>query len=208
MAKQVPPILGVDEVGRGCLAGPVYAGAVIFRSRHHWKLINDSKMMSEFDRERVAPLIYDAHYVGIGFASVEEIDDINILQASFLAMKRAIADLIDKAGVKPGHVLVDGHMEIPGLKFPQTPIVDGDATKLVIGAASIVAKVARDRVMKQLGVSYPGYGFENHKGYAVPSHRRAIKAKGPCVVHRRSFSGVYEWGIGVEAAQLPSWVEM
>ncbi len=208
MAKMILPILGVDEVGRGCLAGPVYAGAVIFRSRRHWKLIGDSKQMSEIQREQVAPLILEAHYVGVGHATVEEIEEHNILQASFIAMKRAIADLIDQSGVKPGHVLVDGHMKIPGLKFPQTPIIDGDATKLVIGAASIVAKVTRDRVMKQMGIEYPGYGFENHKGYAVPTHRRAIKAKGPCAIHRRSFSGVYEWGIGLEASQLPSWVEM
>lgn len=191
--KLVTPVVGVDEVGRGCLAGPVYAGAVIFRSKLHLEHIADSKKLSEIQRDKVAPLIHEAHHVGIGFASVDEIDEHNILQASFIAMKRAIAELCKKCELVPGHVLVDGHMKIPGLEYPQTPIIGGDASELIIAAASIVAKVARDRVMKEMAGIYPDYGFQNHKGYASHEHRNAIRLKGPCVLHRKTFRGVKEW---------------
>lgn len=183
------PVIGVDEVGRGCLAGPVYAAAVIFKSESLSDLVTDSKLLSEERREELAELILREHHVGIGSASVEEIDEINILQASLLAMKRAIENL----GVKAGHVLVDGNMRIPGLNgFEQTPVVKGDLRVAPISAASIVAKVTRDRLMKELGVKFPVYGFEAHKGYSTPVHKQSIVTHGPCEVHRRSFAGVKE----------------
>lgn len=184
------PVIGVDEVGRGCLAGPVYAAAVIFKSDSLADLVTDSKLLSEERREELAALILKEHHVGIGSASVEEIDEINILQASLLAMKRAIENL----NVKTGHVLVDGNMKIPGLNgFEQTTFVKGDLRVAPISAASIVAKVTRDSLMKELGVKYPVYGFETHKGYSTPVHKESIVTHGPCNIHRKSFAGVKEY---------------
>ncbi|WP_291516568.1 ribonuclease HII [Bdellovibrio sp. ArHS] len=183
------PVIGVDEVGRGCLAGPVYAAAVIFKSDALAEDVTDSKLLSEERREELATLIHNEHHVGIGFATVEEIDEMNILRASLLAMKRAVEAL----GVKGGHVLIDGNMKIPGLEgFEQTTMVKGDLRVAPISAASIVAKVTRDRLMKQLGEKYPLYGFEVHKGYSTPVHKDSIVAHGPCRVHRKSFAGVKE----------------
>ncbi|MGZ3769032.1 MAG: ribonuclease HII [Bdellovibrio sp.] len=184
------PIIGVDEVGRGCLAGPVYAAAVIFKSDILTDEVTDSKLLSEERREELAALISKEHHIGIGSASVEEIDQLNILQASLLAMKRAVENL----KVKTGHVLIDGNMKIPGLKnFEQTTFVKGDLRVAPISAASIVAKVTRDRLMKDLGVKYPLYGFEAHKGYSTPVHKESIAAHGPCIIHRRTFAGVKEY---------------
>lgn len=184
------PVIGVDEVGRGCLAGPVYAAAVIFKSDALSDLVTDSKLLSEERREELAELILKEHHVGIGYATVEEIDELNILQASLLAMKRAIENL----GVSGGHVLIDGNMKIPGLVgFEQTTIVKGDLRVAPISAASIVAKVTRDRLMKDLGAKYPVYGFEAHKGYSTAVHMESIVAHGPCEVHRKSFAGVKEY---------------
>ncbi|WP_415063724.1 ribonuclease HII [Bdellovibrio sp.] len=184
------PVIGVDEVGRGCLAGPVYAAAVIFRSDSLSDLVTDSKLLSEKRRDELAELILKEHQVGIGSATVEEIDEINILNAALLAMKRAVEQL----GVSSGHVLVDGNKKIPGLKgFEQTTVVKGDLCVAPISAASIVAKVTRDRLMKDLGVQYPHYGFEVHKGYSTPVHKQSIATHGPCLVHRKSFAGVKEF---------------
>lgn len=184
------PVIGVDEVGRGCLAGPVYAAAVIFKSDALSDLVTDSKLISEKRRDEMAELILKEHHVGIGSATVEEIDEINILNAALLAMKRAVEQL----GVVSGHVLVDGNKKIPDLRgFQQTTIVKGDLRVAPISAASIVAKVTRDRLMKELGVQYPHYGFEVHKGYSTPIHKQSIVTHGPCHVHRRSFSGVKEY---------------
>lgn len=183
------PIIGVDEVGRGCLAGPVYAAAVIFRSEVLADEVTDSKLLSEERREELAALIKKEHHVGIGFATAQEIDELNILQASLLAMKRAIQAL----GVKSGHVLIDGNQKIPNLKgFEQTTVIKGDLRVAPISAASIVAKVTRDNVMKDLGVQFPVYGFEAHKGYSTAVHMDAIAAHGPCDFHRKSFAGVKE----------------
>ena len=180
------PIIGVDEVGRGCLAGPVYAAAVIFRSDELSDLVTDSKLLSEKRREELHDQIMAAHQVGIGFATPEEIDELNILQASLLAMKRAIEAL----KVSSGHVLVDGNQKIPGLVgFEQTTIIKGDLRAAPISAASIIAKVTRDRVMKELGAKFPLYGFEVHKGYSTPVHKESIVLNGPCVAHRKSFAG-------------------
>jgi ribonuclease HII len=184
------PIIGVDEVGRGCLAGPVYAAAVIFRSEALHDLVTDSKLLSEKRREELAEQILKEHHVGIGSASVDEIDELNILNAALLAMKRAV----QKLGVASGHVLVDGNKKIPHLRgFEQSTIVKGDLRVAPISAASIVAKVTRDRLMKEMGVRYPVYGFEVHKGYSTPVHKQSIVQHGPCIEHRKTFAGVKEF---------------
>ena len=183
------PVIGVDEVGRGCLAGPVYAAAVIFRTDELSDLVTDSKLISEKRREELAGRILAIHHVSIGYATVEEIDELNILQASLLAMKRAV----DNLKVSKGHILVDGNKKIPGMKgYSQTPIIKGDLCVAPISAASIVAKVTRDRLMKDLGVKFPVYGFEVHKGYSTVVHKQSIAKHGPCEFHRRSFAGVKE----------------
>lgn len=187
------PVVGLDEVGRGCLAGPVYAAAVIFKSDRGARLVTDSKLLSGERREELAKLIHAEHHVGIGTASVEEIDEINILQASFLAMRRAVAELQKQMNLETAFLLVDGPMRIPQMEaFQQKPIIKGDLRVSLISAASIVAKVARDQMMKDLGEQFPHYGFEVHKGYATPSHRKAIGHHGPCQWHRKSFGIVKE----------------
>lgn len=183
------PIIGVDEVGRGCLAGPVFAAAVILPEDCDIQGITDSKLLTEARREALAKQIYDVAQVGIGIASVGEIDRLNILQASFLAMRRAVENL----AAQGGHVIVDGDKKIPLLEgFQQTAVIKGDLRATPIGAASIVAKVARDEMMKKLGERYPVYGFERHKGYSSPVHVEAIRKFGPCVHHRSTFAGVRE----------------
>jgi len=167
----------------------VFAAAVILPGEFSIPGITDSKLLSESRREQLAAMIHDQAHVGIGFASVGEIDRLNILHATFLAMRRAIEHL----GVGLGHVIVDGNQRIPGLEgFRQTTVVKGDLRATPIGAASIVAKVARDTLMKKLGEKYPVYGFDRHKGYAAPVHLAAIQAHGPCVQHRSTFAGVRE----------------
>lgn len=187
------PLIGVDEVGRGCLAGPVVAGAALLLSDELIHELTDSKLLSEAQRENLAPRIEKAHLVGIGFASVEEIDRINILQASLLAMKRAVEALEEKAGQKASRLLIDGTFRIPGLSSPQSTFVQGDLRVAPISAAAIVAKVYRDRWMKEIAREYPHYGFEAHKGYGSPKHREAIARLGPCKWHRLSFKGVKEF---------------
>ncbi len=188
------PIIGVDEVGRGCLAGPVFAAAVVlpedFAHAFRAERITDSKLVSESRRSELSKLILDHAQVGIGFASVGEIDRINILQASFLAMRRAIENL----GFASGHVLVDGNQRISQMTeaFDQTTIIKGDLRALPISCASIVAKVARDGLMIRMSEKFPVYGFEKHKGYASEFHTQAIQAHGPCVHHRSTFAGVRE----------------
>lgn len=183
------PVIGVDEVGRGCLAGPVFAAAVILDDVFNIEGVTDSKLISESRREKLAALIHENAQVGIGFASVGEIDRINILQATFLAMRRALENL----SIGSGHVLVDGNQRINLLEgYVQTPLVKGDLRALPVAAASIVAKVARDGYMRKLAEKYPVYGFEKHKGYAAPIHLAAIQANGPCVQHRSTFAGVRE----------------
>lgn len=180
-------VIGVDEVGRGCLAGPVMAGAVIL-SHHEWDQdLTDSKKLSESRRDSWAKQIHQSEKVGIGLATVEEIDELNILQASLLAMKRAILAL----GVSKGVVLIDGNQKIPGLRgFQQHTFVKGDLRLAPISAASIAAKVARDQLMKELAGVYPQYGFEVHKGYGTALHREALKTWGASPIHRCSFAGL------------------
>lgn len=184
------PVIGVDEVGRGCLAGDVYAAAVILDPTFDDSQITDSKLLSASRREALSEQIklHSKHCIGI--ASLDEIAELNILQATFLAMKRAIEGL----GVERGMVLVDGNQLIPNLSgFKQIALVKGDLRASPIGAASIVAKVARDQYMKDLALEYPAYGFEKHKGYASAEHRQAIQITGPSPVHRRTFGGVREY---------------
>jgi ribonuclease HII len=176
-------IAGVDEVGRGPLAGPVVAAAVILLRPLGG--LADSKTLCAEERERLAGLVRAQARIGIGAASVAEIDRINILQASLLAMRRAVLRL----GCLPDLALIDGK-HAPELPCPVETIVDGDALVPAISAASIVAKVTRDRLMRRLAERYPGYGWETNVGYATSAHREAIWQLGACCHHRRSFAPV------------------
>jgi ribonuclease HII len=176
-------VAGVDEVGRGPLAGPVVAAAVILV--RPLRGLADSKTLCAEERERLAGLMRARARIGIGAASVAEIDRINILQASLLAMRRAVLRL----GCVPDLALIDGK-HAPELPCPVETIVDGDALVPAISAASIVAKVTRDRLMRRLAVRYPGYGWETNVGYATSAHRAAIWQLGVCCHHRRSFAPV------------------
>lgn len=187
------PHIGVDEVGRGCLAGPVTAAAVIFNTNLDINKYQDSKQLKVEDRDTLSASIHKNHFVAIGWASVEEIDELNILQASFLAMQRAIAILTEKLNINEGTILVDGNQLIPNMgRFSQRAIIKGDQKLRLISAASIAAKVARDEFMKNLASEFNQYGFEKHKGYGTLFHRRQIQAVGPCQWHRQSFGGVKE----------------
>jgi len=176
-------IAGVDEVGRGCLAGPVYAGAVILPRGCRLPGLDDSKVLSAARREHLAPLIRErATAWSIGTASVEEIDRLNILRASLLAMRRAVEAL----AVPPGEVWVDGTYA-PAVAMSVKTFVDGDARHRCIMAASVIAKVARDAEMTQLDAQFPGYGLAAHKGYGTREHLAALLRLGPCALHRRTF---------------------
>jgi ribonuclease HII len=179
-------VAGVDEVGAGPLAGPVYAGAVILRDGVRIPGINDSKLLSPVERTRLAQVIVDnAVSYAFGSASPEEIDRINILQAARLAMRRAVL----KLQPRPEHLLVDSR-SVPDVDIPQTGIVKGDRHSQSIAAASILAKVERDGLMERYAQVYPGYGFEQHRGYATRDHLEALGRLGPCPIHRRSFAPV------------------
>lgn len=176
-------ICGIDEAGRGPLAGPVVAGAVILPEDADILYINDSKKLSPGLREELFGEIKDkAVAVGVGMASPQEIDDINILQATYAAMRRAIADL----GVTPDMLLNDA-VVIPDVDIRQVGIIKGDSKSASIAAASIIAKVTRDRIMKDYDRKYPGYGFASHKGYGTKEHYEAVKRLGMCEIHRKSF---------------------
>ena len=182
------PVIGVDEVGRGCLAGPVYAAAVIIPDGFDTHGLTDSKKISAQRRDELAKKIHAGCMVSLGFATVQEIDEINILQASLLAMKRAV----DGLKQEQAFVIVDGNQKIPQLKFQQETIIKGDFRAEPIAAASIVAKVYRDNLMKDLAQAHPGYGLEGHKGYATKVHKEAIAQLGPTPIHRATFAGVKE----------------
>ena len=176
-------ICGVDEVGRGPLAGPVVAGAVILPKDCRILYINDSKKLSAKKREELSAEIQEkALAVGIGLSTQDRIDEINILQATYEAMRKAIASL----SVEPSLLLNDA-VTIPAVDIPQVAIVKGDARSISIGAASIVAKVYRDRMMEEYDKMYPGYGFASNKGYGSKEHIEALHRMGPCPLHRRSF---------------------
>lgn len=182
-AAGCPIVCGIDEAGRGPLAGPVYAAAVILPLDCVIPGLNDSKKLSEKKREQLFDVIREkAAAYGIGSASAEEIDKVNILQATYLAMARAYADL----GVKADWVLVDGN-RMPPLPVPGECVVKGDAQCASIAAASILAKVSRDRVLRELDRQFPQYGFAKHKGYGTKAHYEAIKQYGLLPEHRRTF---------------------
>jgi ribonuclease HII len=177
-------VAGVDEVGRGPLAGPVGVGAVILDPKNLPKGLDDSKALTAARREELAQAIYaKAIAVALAFASVEEIDRYNIRGATLLAMGRAVAAL----SVKPHYALIDGCDTPPGLACPAHALVGGDGLSLSIAAASIVAKVARDALMARLDLVHPGYGFAQHAGYGTRAHMAALIRLGPCPLHRRSF---------------------
>lgn len=178
-------VCGIDEAGRGPLAGPVVAAAVILPANRDFIYLNDSKKVTEKRREVLFDEITkEAVAYGIGMASCEEIDEINILQATYLAMKRAVENMV----VKPDVCLNDA-VTIPDVDIEQVPIVKGDAKSVSIAAASIVAKVTRDRLMQMLDREYPEYGFAKHKGYGTKEHRDAIRRMGATPYHRKTFLG-------------------
>lgn len=182
-------ICGVDEAGRGPLAGPVFAAAVVFHpGRRAPNGLADSKVLSARQRERLAGVIKERSLAwAVAWASVEEIDSLNILQASLLAMRRAVEAL----NLAPDEVLLDGS-QCPELAVPARAVVDGDAKVKVISAASILAKTARDAEMCRLHQRFPQYGFDVHKGYPTPQHLRALRRYGVCEIYRRTFAPVRE----------------
>jgi ribonuclease HII len=179
-------IAGVDEAGRGPLAGPVVASAVILPQNWTHPGIKDSKKLAEKKRDLLYPII-EENAVAWSWALVEPdtIDRLNILQASLIAMKKAIENL----RVKPGYIIVDGPYPVP-VQIPQTPIIKGDTKSISIAAASIMAKVVRDSIMKKYHAIYPRYNFARHKGYGTREHIRALKEYGHCPIHRKTFKKV------------------
>jgi len=199
-------IIGTDEVGRGPLCGPVLACAAMFKDpnfeipaefQKQFDLIRDSKKLSEKQREDMFAFIGEHFHLGIGLCDHETIDRINILEASFLSMKKAILELKNNMGqgiwgdVEPKYIiLVDGNKEIPNLSMEQYAVIGGDKLVKSISAASIVAKVTRDRMMEQFHSKYPQYGLDKHKGYGTKVHMDALAKYGPCEIHRKSFAPV------------------
>jgi ribonuclease HII len=179
-------IAGIDEAGRGPLAGPVVASAVIFDVGYYNPYIKDSKKLSPRKREKLFNEIKkDAISIGIGIVDEEDIDKINILNATIKAMKKALLEL----SIKPDLLLIDGNIPLP-TDIPQFNIIDGDDKILSISAASIIAKVTRDRIMDEYHKIFPQYNFSSHKGYGTKEHIIALKKYGPCKIHRKSFKGV------------------
>ena len=183
-SDKIQYIAGIDEAGRGPLAGPVVVGVVILPKESMIEGVNDSKKVSEKKREKIyEEITQDAISWSVGMADQNEIDEINILQATKLALKRAIEGL----EVKPDLILVDALTNIDTLGIPYKSIIKGDAKNYSIAAASIIAKVTRDRMMYEYDKIYPEYGFAGHKGYGTAKHIAAIKENGPCMLHRKTF---------------------
>jgi ribonuclease HII len=178
-------ICGVDEVGRGPLAGPVIAAAVILDPNNIPDNLNDSKKLSAKKREHLSEIILRTAQCAFGEASLEEIDDLNILHASMLAMKRAVENL----PVKPTHVLVDGN-RLPNINIPASCIIKGDQKSVSIAAASIIAKIKRDFLMKKLAEIHPEYGWDKNAGYGTAHHMKALSLVGPSRFHRKSFAPI------------------
>jgi ribonuclease HII len=200
-------IIGIDEAGRGPLAGPVVAVATTARNYQlsiinyqisnlkSWDLIRDSKLLSEKQRENIFDFIEENFYYGVGICDHKTIDRINILEATFLAMKKAITSLtkeISKSGLSKNKyiILVDGNKKIPNFSAEQKAIINGDKIVKSISAASIIAKVTRDRIMKEMHKKYPRYKFNQHKGYGTKLHIKLLRKHGPSAIHRRSFEPV------------------
>ncbi|MEI7890755.1 MAG: ribonuclease HII [bacterium] len=199
-------IIGTDEVGRGPLCGPVLACAAMFKNpnfeipiekQKQFDLIRDSKKVSEKQRGEIFDFIGEHFYLGIGLCDHETIDRINILEASFLSMKKAILELKRNisqqiwSGKEPKYIiLVDGNKQIPNLSMEQYAVIGGDRLVKSISAASIVAKVTRDRMMEKMHKKYPQYGLDKHKGYGTKVHMEALFEYGPCEIHRKSFAPV------------------
>lgn len=178
-------ICGIDEAGRGPLAGPVVAGAVILPAGERILYLNDSKQLSAAKRDELFDVIYEkATAVSVGIVDHERIDEINILQATYEAMRYAVMNLSKKPDI-----LLNDAVTIPGIDIKQVPIIKGDAKSCSIAAASIIAKVTRDRIMDEMDKQYPEYGFARNKGYGSAQHIEAIRKFGPCTIHRRSFIG-------------------
>jgi len=180
-------VAGLDEVGMGPLAGPVVAAAVVFSADVSIRGLADSKVLTRKQRERLAGLVCErARGVGVGIVDVSDVDRLNVYRAGQEAMRRALAAL---APLTPDYLLVDGR-EVPRLGIPQSAYPKGDAFVASIAAASIVAKVRRDAIMRDLAATYPGYGFERHMGYCTAAHLAALREHGPSPAHRRSFAPV------------------
>ncbi len=189
-------VAGIDEVGRGCLAGPVVAAAVILPERHRIRGLRDSKVLGRARREALYAQILDrAEGVGVGCVEVETIDRINILQATKLAMREALGRLNQPAD----HLLIDA-LSLRDVELPQRPIIDGDAISASIAAASIVAKVTRDRICDEMDRRFPAYGFARNKGYGTRHHVDVLLGEGPCEWHRRSFSPIRQLLAGEQLA--------
>ena len=189
VTKGYQAICGVDEVGRGPLAGPVVAAAVIIPVGMIIEGLDDSKKLSEAKRDELFEEIISREIpVAVGIIDNDEIDRMNILKASLMAMRKAVVELKSK----PDFVLVDGEYAIPNISYPQFSIIDGDALCQSISAASIVAKVTRDRIMERFQKMYPAFTFAQHKGYGTAAHLKELKIHGPCDIHRKSFRPVAE----------------
>lgn len=184
MKRGIEFVCGVDEAGRGPLAGPVTSAAIILRSGTIPEGLDDSKKLNQARREQLFECLLKQAIVSVAHVSAPVIDLINIREASLLSMKRAVEGL----AIAPGHALIDGNAIPENLPCPASALIRGDGRSLSIAAASIIAKVMRDRLMKRADGIYPGYGLATHKGYPTAAHRKAINRLGPCTLHRRSFA--------------------
>ena len=181
-------ICGIDEAGRGPLAGPVVVGAVVMKPDSKLEWVNDSKKVTEKRREILYDRILEESLAwGVGIVSWDEIDDLNILNATKKGLTKALKQVVEKLQTKPDIVLVDALREIDTLGIPYQSIIKGDATCYSIACGSIIAKVTRDRIMREYDEAFPEYGFAKHKGYGTKEHIEAIKKYGPCLIHRKSF---------------------
>ncbi|MFA5871090.1 MAG: ribonuclease HII [Parcubacteria group bacterium] len=189
-------VAGIDEAGRGPLAGPVVAAAVLvepsqmesIKGQKEHKLVRDSKTLSAKQRERAFDFITSNFSFGIGWSSEITIDRINILQATYLAMKKALSDARSKLKEEPDFILIDGRAPLPNISIKQKYVVRGDSIVFSIAAASVLAKVSRDRQMLRYHAEFPDYGFDRHKGYGTKAHFEMLKEFGPCKIHRKSFN--------------------
>ena len=192
-------IIGIDEAGRGPLAGPVVASAAVLKNyspeimeRDDFELVRDSKTLSEKQREKMFDFVHENFYVGVGVIDHKTIDRVNILEATFLAMKAALSDLKNKIKYheRKHIVVVDGNKKISNISLFQEAVPSGDKLVKSISAASIVAKVTRDRIMEEMHTMYPEYAFDKHKGYGTKLHMQLLQKHGPCKIHRRSFAPI------------------